>query len=106
MISVYLQVPWLSAATSARFRFPECVETRTWEDIAESAPDGASIFSSGGLNYDHPDFGVWGCWKVHSCLSKVPHEDGDAMCYVYHETEKKWFPWTLKSQTQHCKSIG
>jgi hypothetical protein len=63
--------------------------------------DKRSLFSTGSLGQAYmPAFRVWACWKQHSCLFKVPHSEGDAMCYVYHELEKVWLPWDLRSHIE------
>ncbi len=95
------QVLWLADATITRFAMSECVETRKWEQIVEEMHNNDK-FSTGILKSDHPDFEVWACWKQHSCLTKVHHVDGDAMCYVYDEKATKWHAWGLSSEVFQC----
>jgi hypothetical protein len=95
---------WLTPANIARFKYQECVENRTWEEITAQGMDGGdSSFSTGGLSeVVLPDFEVWACWEGHRCLSKVPHVQGDAMCYVYDEVNSRWIPWSVRSDMQQC----
>ncbi len=100
---VLQQASWLSPATALRFSHPECVENRTWKDIAANTRNEKSMFTSGSLRkvYTPDHFHVWGCWKQHECLQRVPHVDGDSMCYVYHEKEHTWLPWKLRSEMKN-----
>jgi hypothetical protein len=91
--------PWLSSSVSRRFSSPECVETRTWEELAEVMRDKEDMFTTGSLGNDKTvNFHVWACFKDHSCLSVVSHGEGDAMCYVFHEEEETWYPWGLSGE--------
>jgi hypothetical protein len=97
-----LQALWLLDATVTRFAFPECIETRKWEQIAEEMQTN-SFFSTGHLSPQHlPYFEDWACWQEHSCLTRIQHASGDAMCYVYDEKDRKWLAWGLKSEVLHC----
>jgi hypothetical protein len=84
----------------------ECVETRTWEQIAiEMQQD--TKFSTGTLVSEFlspEEFEMWGCWKDHGCLTQVQHAAGDAMCYVYDEKNKKWIAWGLQSEVLTCEA--
>ncbi len=91
--------PWLSREVTSRFSAPECVETRTWEELAEVMRDKQDVFTSGSLgDRNSANFHVWACFKEHSCLSVISHSDGDAMCYAFHEAEEKWYPMGLSSE--------
>jgi hypothetical protein len=71
--------PWLSFTTSSRFRFPECAENRSWEEVVAANAQGT--FKTGGLGHlESTPFGVWACWKEHTA--------GDSMCYVYNDLDK------------------
>jgi hypothetical protein len=83
----------------ARFQHNECVETRTWEDLAWQGP--VDSFVTGcidGLPYDMlVEWSTWACWQDHPCLAKVQEAVmGDFMCYVYNDLEDMWYPWSLK----------
>jgi len=96
------QALWLADATLARFATPECVETRTWEQIAREMQQN-SVCTTGNLGPKYlPDFESWACWQQHKCLTKIEHVSGDAMCYVYDEKAKKWLAWGLKSEVFEC----
>ena len=93
-----IRMQWLSPSNAARFAYAECSETVTWEAIAGYTASRRSLFTTGGLDTDDSSvFQVWACWQQHSCLSRIPHSEGDAMCYVYNEHDKTWLPWDLKS---------
>ena len=90
---------WLSTETLRIFDFPECVETRTWEQISESMRDKTDDFRSGTLRaLTTLDFEAWACFKDHNCLTRVAHQSGDYMCYVFHEKQHTWYPWGLSSE--------
>jgi hypothetical protein len=90
---------WLSSDVSQRFSSTECLETRTWEQLAQVMRDKTDLFTTGSLgDSETANFHVWACFKDHPCLSVVTHNDGDAMCYVFHETEEKWYPWGLSRE--------
>jgi hypothetical protein len=90
---------WLSSDVTQRFSPPECLETRTWEELARVMRDKQDMFTSGSLGAEKTEnFLVWACFKEHTCLSVISHPDGDAMCYVYHESQKKWYPMGLSSE--------
>jgi len=106
-INLYgLQAPWLDDAIINRYALPECVEVRTWEQIARELQSDTS-FTTGTLKPEYlPDFEVWGCWKHHSCLSKFQHASADdAMCYVFDETKSKWLAWGLQSEVFKCAPL-
>ncbi len=88
----------------ARFDYPECNETRTWEDIAQVYRLAPEKFESGGLGFlETVDFHVWACFRDHPCLSRlavVPMSD--AMCYKYHEGQEAWHAWALLSEINMC----
>jgi hypothetical protein len=91
------QVPWLSADTLALFSHTECREMRTWEQLANDVA-GRHLFSTGSLGGGYgPAFHMWACWKQHPCLWRVAHTEGDSMCFVYHEIDKAWIAWGLRS---------
>jgi hypothetical protein len=92
-----MQMQWMSASNAARFAYVECREATTWEAIMDYTPARRSLFTTGGLSVVSSVFQVWACWQQHSCLSRIPHSEGDAMCYVYNEHDKTWLPWDLKS---------
>ena len=96
----------MSAETRSRFTFSECKETRTWKDISYTMRNNAN-FKSGSLGQKRSeDFRVWACFADHDCLSKVSHSEDDSMCYVYHEREKKWYPWGLHSEVvSSCTAV-
>jgi hypothetical protein len=83
---------------------PDCQEHRTWPEITRDYYQNPGMFFSGGLGpAQTEDFRVWGCFKDHPCLNNLdlPNND-DAMCYKYHETQKRWYPWMLMSEVQQC----
>jgi hypothetical protein len=105
---------WLVAMMQvSRFHHPECQETRTWQEIAETYESMPHMFSSGSLGQLATDtYGVWACFKSHPCLhflqqiasSSELYLDPavDAMCYLYHEEENTWQAWKLKSEPGVC----
>jgi hypothetical protein len=100
---MHTQASWLDEETAARFASPECTETRTWQQIAADMQGNPSLFTSGGLGHRYlPHFRVWACWKQHACLTELQYHYGEEMCYVYHEGEKKWYPWDLGSALKVC----
>ncbi len=95
------QQSWLDKATLDRFRFLQCVENRTWQQLASSYSPGNMI--SGGLGLLSSEaFAVWACFSYHPCLSFLPHEQGDMMCYVFNEENEHWHPWYLRSELPIC----
>jgi hypothetical protein len=99
---------WLDPAVIERFNHAECQESRTWETIAEQYASTPWLFSSGGLGTAVTrEFRVWACWQGHSCLSRIAgaSQASDAMCYVYHETQKTWLPWCLGHELSICSSL-
>ena len=58
------------------------------------------VFSTGGLgSFTKEGFRTWACFKGHVCLQKLlEYTHTDAMCYVYHEKENRWYPWALQSE--------
>ena len=96
---MHTQAKWLSPSTTARFAHSECTESRTWAQISQTMRTKSHAFRSGSLGARRvEDFQVWACFSDHSCLTKVPHGPTDAMCYVYRESESKWYPWALSSE--------
>ncbi len=103
-ISTHAQQSWLDKATIDRFRFPQCVENRTWEQLASTYSPGSIKY--GGLGQlSSNTFGVWACLPYHPCLSLVPHAEDDMMCYVFHEKDRTWYPWSLNSERISCTSL-
>ncbi len=100
------QLQWLSSTTTTRFSYPQCAETRTWVQLAHEYKDDQKLLTTGGLgpSQRNAQFKTWACFKGHDCLFKLlkfPYTD--AMCYVYHEIEKRWYPWALQSEiSQLC----
>jgi hypothetical protein len=100
-VSVF-QLPWMSP----RFQYSECIETRSWEDIAQQGP--GDFFKTGGIDglpYDMlAEWSTWACWKDHPCLSRLQEAvNGDFMCYVYNDLEDKWYPWAMNKEiVQHA----
>ena len=92
---------------ASRFAYPECNETRSWKDLAQIYKPAADrfMFMSGSLGSSATaDFKAWACFKGHACLYKVaPTAYTDAMCYKYHEKERTWHPWALRSEIQQCQ---
>ncbi len=85
-----------------RFRFPQCIENSTWQQLASAYSLGT--IKSGGLGpLSSEAFGVWACFPQHPCLSVVSHEQGDTMCYVFNEEENSWYPWCLESERVSCQ---
>jgi hypothetical protein len=90
---------WLSSDVTQRFSSVECVEKRTWEELAHEMKGKQDIFTTGSLGTQKTEnFHVWACFNIHSCLSVVSHSDGDAMCYAFHETQEQWYPMGLLSE--------
>ncbi len=104
VIIVSVQATWLAEATAARFAAPECVETRTWEDIAAEGLV-APAFMTGGLGSEFwPDFWAWACWQQHLCMTAEQRKNGESMCYVYDENGSRWLPWGLYSEVFQCSA--
>ncbi len=105
LISTHAQQSWLDKATLDRFRFPQCAENRTWQQLVSAYSRGSII--SGGLGpLSSEAFGVWACFAYHPCLSFVPHAQGDKMCYVFHEAENSWYPWCLNTEMAFCSDAA
>ncbi len=105
-----MQRVWLSMSTFEQFRFPECVENRTWEELAGTLT--SKTMSHGGLGkLEYKRFEDWACFRNHLCLSVVAHAEGDMMCYVYdsdmrtESTRSRWYAWALRSELQHCSVV-
>ena len=99
---MFLQALWLADATATQYAVTECVETRTWEDIAKEKLKDPQ-FTTGGLGAEHwPNYRAWACWQHHSCLTPEHRESGDAMCYVYDERGRRWLAWGPQSQVMQC----
>jgi hypothetical protein len=102
-ISTHAQQSWLEKATVNRFNFPQCVENRTWSQLASTYS--LDTFISGGLGaLSSGTFKVWACFAFHPCLSLVPHAQGDMMCYVFDEEKAHWYPWCLNSERAVCSA--
>ena len=100
---------WLQNSTNtsiSRFAYPECNETRSWKDLAQTYKREADrpMFMSGSMgSAATADFKAWACFKGHACLYKVaPTAYTDAMCFKYHEKERTWHPWALRSELHEC----
>jgi hypothetical protein len=95
---------WLANITALRFGYPECLETRSWQDVARELLDGALV-TTGSLDRIYgQQYEAWACWQQHPCLSRISHSPHDAMCYVYDEIRYKWLPWGLQSELRQCNS--
>ncbi len=103
-----LQAPTPAAIPQTlRFDHPECIETRSWEQILEDYKYAPHMFTSGGLGMAQtPDFGVYCCFRGHPCLSKVAPEadETESMCFLYHDGVGSWHPWILRSERNICNS--
>jgi hypothetical protein len=91
-----------------RFAYQKCIETRSWEMIANYYKNFRDHFSSGSLG-DLSDevFFSWACFRGHPCLSELGAlSPTDAMCYVYNEIENTWFPWGIKSEIGNQCVLG
>jgi hypothetical protein len=94
-----MQVPWLSSTTISRFAYSECEEKRTWQQLGREYVNIPHMFSMGGLGpLSTEEFDQWVCIRDHACLQKVKASEQEFMCYVFHETENKWYPWALQSE--------
>jgi hypothetical protein len=103
--SLSLQAPWFYSATISRFGRPECVESRTWEQIGEAWKSSPEKFSAGGLGWlSSEDFGQWYCFKEHKCLYTLSYASSyEAMCYVFNDKDEKFYAWCLESEKpQQC----
>ncbi len=101
LISTHAQQSWLDKATADRFRFPQCIENRTWLQLAAAYSSDTII--SGGLGPRSSEaFGVWACFAHHPCLSVVSRGPNDMMCYAFNEENEHWYPWCLKSEHIYC----
>jgi hypothetical protein len=99
----YLQeAPWLAEATALRFKYDECIETRTWEDIAQEMQKSDFVTTGILASQFWKRYEAWVCWQQHECLSRVPHSPRDSMCYVHDEQSRKWLAWGLKSEVFLC----
>ncbi len=95
---------WTTQATASQFGYDDCIETRSWEDIARTMK-ASSLITVGSLSGQYwPEYESWACFQEHKCLSLVTHSPGDAMCYVYDEVKKKWLPWGLDSEVLQCSA--
>ena len=103
-----LQPPAPISNGPSRFAYAECNETRSWKDIAEAYKPAPYLFESGSLGtFETDSFHVWACFWDHACLLKVAAAPGtDAMCYEYHETDKTWHAWALKSEIPVCSAAS
>jgi hypothetical protein len=108
-----LQTP---GTIAPRFDRPECNETRSWEQISRAYQNSSSpnsqdqMFFTGGMgDLITQQFEVWACFRAHSCLVALRQvysvSPSEAMCYVYHETEKKWIQWMFMSELKYCNAI-
>jgi hypothetical protein len=98
--------PWLDPATVSRFDHPECVEVRTWQQIAQSILSESmpkNDFATGGLGgLQTPEFGVWACFLAHPCVQHMGGQSTDSMCYAFSEDQQSWYPWGFKSDLKMC----
>jgi hypothetical protein len=87
-------------------------EARNWEDVLPLQI--ADTFRTGGLGSAMVpgQVEVWGCFQSHSCIgyleSFVPNAwklgaANASMCYVYHESIKRWLPWAPNSLVKLTK---
>jgi hypothetical protein len=91
-----------------RFAYQKCIETRSWEMIANFYKNFRDHFSSGSLGDLSDDvFFSWACFRGHPCLSELGAlSQDDAMCYVYNEIDDTWFPWGIKSEIGNQCVLG
>jgi hypothetical protein len=91
-----------------RFAYQKCIETRSWEMIANYYKNFRDHFSSGSLGDLSDDvFFSWACFRGHPCLSELGAlSPTDAMCYVYNEIDGTWFPWGIKSEIGNQCVLG
>jgi hypothetical protein len=88
-------------AGATRFAFHECMETRTWEQLAAAYKSAPHMLSSGGQPSfsGGEDLKVWMCVQDHPCLALVTSgSSSDAMCYLYDERLNKWY----RSEMMSC----
>jgi len=92
--------PWLMPEVIDQYSgIPECVETRDWSQIIRvGESEGLSMGGVGDAGRGDPQWDVWACWGVHSCLGAVGAAADDHMCYAYNEDAKTWHPWGLRSE--------
>jgi hypothetical protein len=92
-----------------RFDYPECIESRSWQQIADNYRATPWLFKTGGLGSSAtPDVKVWACFQNHPCMPKLVDPSSetyytDAVCYKFHEGHKAWVPWGLHSEIQHFR---
>jgi hypothetical protein len=96
-------------AGATRFAFHECMENRTWEQLASAYKSAPHMLSSGGLPSfsGGEDLFVWMCLQAHPCVDLVTPSgnsggSSDAMCYLYDERLNKWYPYALRSEMMSC----
>jgi hypothetical protein len=94
------EIPWISGTSMLRFAFTNCNETRSWEQVSDIYKSKPEMLTVGGLGTLRTDaFEVWACFSGHDCLQQVVEASyTDAMCYVFDEKFKKWYPWTHASE--------
>jgi hypothetical protein len=103
-VGTQASLPWLDKAKSSRFSFPQCVENRTWQQLASFFTSDAMLISGGLGQLATGDFHVWACFGApHPCLSVVSHAPGDSMCYAFNDKEQLWYPWCLNSERLLCQ---
>jgi Leucine-rich repeat (LRR) protein len=91
-----------------RFAYQKCIETRSWEMLANFYNNFRDHFSSGSLGDLSDDvFFSWACFRGHPCLSELGAlSQDDAMCYVYNEIDDSWSPWGIKSEIGNQCVLG
>jgi hypothetical protein len=90
----------------SQFAFENCVERRSWEDIAAFYKNVPNLMTTGHLgSFADGSYRMWACFQQHPCLSEATVRalsPQDSMCYIYNENEKKWYPWGLQSEVSLC----
>lgn len=100
--------PKFIQVNAQRFAYQKCIETRSWEMIANYYKNFRDFFATGHLGDLADDvFEHWACFRGHPCLSELGAlSPTDAMCYVYNEIDGSWFPWGIKSEIGNQCVLG
>ncbi|EKX32768.1 hypothetical protein GUITHDRAFT_121029, partial [Guillardia theta CCMP2712] len=77
--------------------FPECVEQRDWAAMLELLRNGTAATGGLGLMME-PPLESWVCIREHPCLQRIDGaQPSDMMCFVYHEVDLVFLPWSTNS---------
>jgi len=80
-----------------------CQCSLSWPELMPFIEAETAVTGGLGLLMEQtPDFQVWMCFESPGHSECGCSQQGDPMCYVFHETEEKFYAWGRNSKLQLC----